>query len=120
MRKPALPPSAFLLDMADARLGKTLCRSPQKKEKKKKSQSLQSLSVAVAAVVRQDLPRHFAHYRAHCSAGDSERVDVGRRPRATAAPQQLAYGYAYAHDHRRPRLETQTQTETAALSYYAP
>jgi hypothetical protein len=54
MRKPALPPSAFLLDMADARLENTLCRSPQKKEKKKKkSQSLQSLSVAVAAVVTQ-------------------------------------------------------------------
>ena len=67
MRKPALPASAFLLDMAGARLESTLSRSPQKKEKK--PQSLQSLSVAfAAAVVTRDLHRHFAHYRAQCSA----------------------------------------------------
>ena len=65
MRKPALPPGAFLLDMAGARLENTLSRSPQKKEKKSQSQSLLSLSVAFAAavVVTRDLHRHFAHYR---------------------------------------------------------
>ena len=64
MRKPALPPRAFLLDMAAARLENTLSRSPQK-QKKTRSQSLQSLSVAfaVAAVITQDLHRQCAHYR---------------------------------------------------------
>ena len=76
MRKPALPPSAFLLDMAGARLENTLSRSPQKKEKKTKSLLLSlSLSLSVtfaAAVATRDLHRHFAPYlpsTVQCSAG---------------------------------------------------
>ena len=39
-RKPGLPPSAFLLDMADARLENTLSRAPQKKTRRGTSRSL--------------------------------------------------------------------------------